>query len=445
MKEKNGLMGSKLINLLIVFLIGAFVVMKGVGMWSYKEEDDGYTKHMTFGKEYMEQGYYVDAGKEFERADELRPSENTKLYRAECYLLLGDMNMFRQLAEEVQNTYGSSERLYMDFIYYYEALNDRTSEINMLITAVNEYPDSEYLRNWYDAIKGEYRTVGEAYEDIRAIPNDYEITRNEGLYSVVQANERSCFGDSFDEIYDVYDGDELMIAALKDGCIKYYDSNGYMRVTPEGQYSYLGLFRDGYALAKCDTGWVYIDKETTEISVSYDEATAFKENIAAIKKDGKWQLVNNEFEAITASEYDDIVCNEFKECVFEGRIFVEENGLYSMLDTNGKEIASGYDAVKPFAEENGYAAVHDGDGWKIIDADGNVVECVECDELEASGNKMAAYRIGDKWGYIGIGDGVYVEPSFDSALRVNSKGYAAVKIGEEYRYIQFLRFENNTF
>ena len=112
-----------------------------------------------------------------------------------------------------------------------------------------------------------------------------------------------------------------------------------------------------------------------------------------------------------------------------------------MLDTKGEEIASGYTEVKPFLEEGGYAAVYDGKKWMALDVDGNAYEVLECDEMNASGKGLIAYRVGEEWGYTSVDDGVYVE--FVAASRVNEKGIAAVWSNNEWIYIQLSIFRNS--
>lgn len=443
MNEKKKLVKGKLINLLAVLTVAVIGMMKAINIWAYEKEDDGYREHLNKGIEYAEKGYYVDACNEFEKAASIRPNEDVSLMEAECYLMINDLVTFKQKADYVEKTYGNSERLYTDMMFYYELLDDRAGEIKLLIDAVDKYPDSEYLRECYDAVKGEYRVEGNNYEAVFSLYGDCELVEQDGRYAVCEDIVSGRLGNSFDEIYDVNLDGEIMVSGLVDGRISYYDKKGYVRVTPEGEYTYLGLARDGYALAKCDKGYFYIDEATGKTSDEYEDATSFYNNIAAVKKDGKWQIINSGFETISDCYYDDIVCNQFKSFVFSDRIFAKRDGEYVMLDIGCNEISKGYEEVRPFYENEGYAAVRDRKGWKLIDINGKVIECVECDELCASGKGIAAYRKGDKWGYIGVGDGVYVEPSFDGAQRVDSQGYAAVKADDKWKYIHFLRFDDS--
>ena len=439
-KEKS-LHKEKLINLLLVCCLVLFSIVKAAGVWKYHPGENKFVKHMEAGAEYVAEEYYVEAIEEFDKADAINPCNETKLSIAECYLMLGDMVNFKQAADEAEKLYGMNERLCTDLVYYYSLMNDKPGMIALLDAAVDEYPDNEYLCECYDLIKGDYTEVGNAYDEAYALQGGYDVVLFEGEYKII-SDEMMEFGNiCFEGVLDILPGEEMRVSALKDGRIRYYDSQGYMRHTPGNKYKYLGTYRDGYALMQNSKGWAYIDDNEWVVSEMYDEATAFTDGIAAVKKNGKWKLIDTEFNEITNSSYDDVIRDENHCIVFAGRIFVSEKNQYTMLDTKGDKVASGYKEVNPFMEEDGYAAVRDASGWKVIDRNGECIEKIKCDELLASGNNMMPYRIGDKWGYIGVCDGVYVHPEFDQALRVNPKGYAAVRQGSQWKYIYFTRFQ----
>lgn len=441
MQNKKNITIQKLINLFAVLVMIVLAVFKAAGGWKFHPEENKYAKHMEAAVSYMNDGYYVEAIEEYRKANELNPSCDAKLSEAECYLLLGDMISFKQEADNAKKLYGNSERLCMDMVYYYEYMNDRASEIKLLAEAIQEYPDSEYLNMCYDSVKGDYSVEGSTYDMVYALQEGYDIAIDGECCSVITGNATVVGNTSYEAVYDVHVEDELRLSALREGQIKYYDNKGYMRKTPEGEYSYLGVIRDGYALVKNAEGWGYIDAEGQMLNEIYEEATAFSEGVAAIKKEGKWMLVDCDFQPVTEETYEDVIRDAGNCCVFAGRIFAKKGNEYVMLDTEGTGISSGYSEIKPFMEKDGYAAVCDSEGWKVINTEGAFIESVACDELCASGNGMMAYRVGEKWGYIGVGDGVYVEPVFDNALRVNSAGYAAVQEGEQWKYIHFTRFE----
>lgn len=437
---KNKFIGRKLGGLLLIIAIVAISTIKALGAWKYRPGENKYLVHIEAGREYMADEYYVEAIEEFRKADSIRPSCDAQTSIAECYLLLDDMNNFKLEADKVEQTYGTSERLYMDMVYYYDCMCDISGEIHILEEALKEFPDNEYFISWYDEIKGDFSVDGCTYDNVYALSNGYDIAIAGECIKLISGEANVIGNTYFEKIYDVYDGEELRISAYKDGQINYYDKNGYKRKPPEGIYEVLGTYRDGYALAKTASGWVYIDENGETTSEMYKEATAFEDGVAAVKTDEGWSLVGTDLVAVTDKKYEDIIRDSVNKVVFSGRIFVKNNDGYSMLDTNGNEISSGYMEVNPFIEEGGYAAVRDSEGWKVIDVDGNCIETVSCDELRASGHGLMSYRIGDFWGYIGVGDGVYVEPIFEDALRVNSEGYAAVKMNGQWTYIHFTKF-----
>ncbi len=441
MKKKNSNIKSKKIgNLLVITGIILLAAVKAAGGWRFRPSEDKYAKYIEAATQYMQDEYYVEAIEEFNKADAVNPSCDVKLSTAECYLLLGDMINFKQTADKAESMYGYSERLYIDMVYYYEAMNDKTGELELLIQAVNDCPDNEYLTQCYDGLKGDYNEAGATFDEVYARKDGYDVVCNGDSAGVISGDVTVTVKTPYEAIYDIAAKEDIKISALKDGKLRYFDQKDYMRKTPEGDYKYIGLYRDGYALIEDNDGWAYIDEEGCISGSHYKAATAFEDGIAAVKDEGGWKLIDNEFKMIDGKIYTDIVRDDGQCMVFAGRIFAKTDSGYEMLDTAGNIIASGFNEVRPFMEDDGYAAVKDADGWKVMDTGGKIIEEVECEELLASGNNMMPYRAGDVWGYIGVGDGVYVEPKFEAALRVNANGYAAVKENGQWKYIHFTRF-----
>lgn len=439
-RRKQGSPIKKLGSLIVITSIIAFASIKAARAWEYHPGENKYIAHIDAAKEYMNEEYYVEAIDEFRKAQELKSTSDSKISIAECYLLLGDMNSFKTEADEALQQYGYSERLYMDYVYYYDYQKETAEEIKLLEEAVLEYPESEYLRLCYDSVKGDYTEEGNTYDMVYALADGYDIVVDGEETKVITGEEKSVSKACFDAVFDISKGEEIRISALKDGQVNYYDKEGYRRKTPEGDYDFLGNYYDGYALSHNADGWFYIDEKGEAASKYYEAATSYSDGIAAVKENGSWMIIGRNFKPVSGEKYEDIVKDEANNFVFAGRIFAKDKTGYLMLDTEGNVISSGYTEVKPFMEEDGYAAVFDNEGWKVIDASGNCIEKVSCDELRASGNGLMPYRVGELWGYIGVSDGIYVEPVFEDALRVNDKGYAAVKINGQWTYIHFTKF-----
>lgn len=443
MREKKNRISGRVMCLIGVIALSTVAGTKAMTVWGAKPIDNRYAVYMTNANKYLSDEFYVEAIEEFKKADEVDPSLDVKLSIAECYIMLGDMTGFKNQAEAIEQKYGNSERLCLCYVYYYNEMNDLDNLMKTLKDGVKEFPDSEQLNEYYDIMKGDYTQIGNNCAAIETLQNGYDIVLKNDSYSVLYSDTNQFGNLEFDAVFDVYEGEELMVSGYKDGRIRYYDKNGYIRKTPKGNYSYLSLYRDGYALMACEEGFGYIDENEEIVGEMYEEATVFSNGIAGVKKDGKWMLVDKEFNAISEEKYDELKLDGCRNCVFAGRVFARKGDCYVMLDTKGEKIASGYTEVKPFLEEGGYAAVYDGKKWMALDVDGNAYEVLECDEMNASGKGLMAYRVGEAWGYTSVDDGVYVEPQFVAASRINEKGIAAVWSNNEWIYIQLSIFRAN--
>lgn len=139
-----------------------------------------------------------------------------------------------------------------------------------------------------------------------------------------------------------------------------------------------------------------------EIAAVYENARDFSEDMAAVKKDGKWGYINNF--GVTAVPF------EFDSCAF--------------ADTVGGDIAFGF--------RNGLAPVCKGGKFGIINSEGETVVDFTFDSiLQGEGGKYIAFS-GGEWGIITVDKELFVPETTSATSPVNNepalaKGYYMVK------------------
>lgn len=444
---------NKILTVFWVALLAIISCMVLYLKWNSKTKADYYQEYIKQGKEYMEQGYYVEAINEFKQAELIRSDENVQVAIAECYLGLGDYATFKSNSEQIQKLFGTNEKLYEDIAYYYGYMNDSYNQINTLRQGVAQYPESSVLKLKYDTVKGKYIQAGYNVEDVISVGDRYMVVSENGRQKVVGSTLTAVGSEDYDQVYDIsvdpfisqsWEEAEMLYSAKSDGVISYYDNRGYKRRSPDKSYLFLGAPRDGYALVQSSDGWSYIDTDFNELGLWFQDATAFNGGFAAVKKDGKWAFIDKDFQYITEFVYDHVVCDEFKCLGNAGVAFAKKGNSYVMVNVEGElKIDKVFTQAKTFRAKNGYAAVECSGKWHLVDTAGNIIETVKCDELCSTSNGMSVYRDGDKWGYVGVGDGIYVDASLEAATEINRDGYGAIKSGKQWMIIHFLRFEPN--
>ncbi len=451
--KRNNIQFNKIMTVVAVILVTLISSCVLYFRWNSKTKADYYQEYIESGKEYMENGYYVEAIYQFKEAELIRSDENVQVAMAECYLGLNDYTTFKTNAEQIQKVYGTNEKLYQDLAYYYRYMNDSYSEIHTLMEGKEAFPECEELSAKYNQVKGSYTQAGLSVDQVPSVGDSYMIVKVEDKEQLVSSTLSEVGDMNYDRVFDIstdsciaakWKDTEMLYSAMVNGRIDYYDSKGYKRSSPEKSYMYLGAPRDGYALIQTDEGWSYIDQGFNELGIWFEDATAFSGGIAAVKKDGKWAFINTNFEKITDHVYEEVVYDEFKCCSNGGVAFAKKKGSYVLIDAGGEqEGGKGYSLVKPFASGEDFAAVKQDGKWQLIDTKGNVIQVIECDELCSSMNGIAAVKQDGKWGYIGVCDGEYVEAMYQGVSDVNMDGYGAVMLDDKWTFIHFTRFEYN--
>ncbi len=395
------------------------------------------------GREYLEQGFYKDGTKELIKAEAIKKDTDVEIKIAETCYAIGDYTTSTAYADLVNGRTGGNEKMYKLLID--DAIRSKNyEEANRLINEGREVlgNNSLFAEN-LNQIKGEFADYYGGYNYLSEyfngytvatdIANNSELLNSEGNLSLgITANLAEIYGITAAGEHDGMWEDSGIIYAGKDGNgrVGFYDEAGAYRVSPIG-YSYISAFRNGLVAAKNESGYVYLDKDFKVISEVYEDATTFCGGIAAVKRNGKWALINTEMKNITEFKYDDILRDEFNQCSVSGAAFALADGRYELISGDGTVIKKDIDVAKPFVSPKGYAAIFDENGWQAIDKAGNVIFKYDCDELGSSHIGILPYRSGELWGYVSIENGVIIEPVFGEAKGVNENGAAPVEYAKD--------------
>ena len=146
---------------------------------------------------------------------------------------------------------------------------------------------------------------------------------------------------------------------------------------------------------QCANGkYGYVDVNGKEwIEGSFDAATEFSENLAAVCVGGYWGYIDKEGEMVIPLLYSD--AQPFS----AGRAMVAKEGLYGYIDKNNQVIIPFlYDKIQPFSESEAFAYKDKRVG--IIDPDGKVLVPLEYDRIEKLNEHLYAVTRGRFVGFL---------------------------------------------
>ena len=188
---------------------------------------------------------------------------------------------------------------------------------------------------------------------------------------------------------------------------------------------------------------LYRLKNGEDPSDVFDECGEFKEGLAAVRLDNKWNYININGELLSPNRWFGC-CSYFR----EGFAIVQLNRKFNCINTNGELVSPNqwFDGCRGF--KNGFAAVKLGNSWYFINTDGNIIsDAVQqmiaqgvpldnifdvCDVFQEG---FAWVSIGDSWNFINT-NGELLSPNqwFDSCYGFKN-GFAAVQLNDKWSFI----------
>ncbi|HEY9773117.1 MAG TPA: WG repeat-containing protein [Planktothrix sp.] len=202
-------------------------------------------------------------------------------------------------------------------------------------------------------------------------------------------------------------------------------------------------FRDGLALCSMmNDDWFFMDKSGRVILDHLEEATQLSEGRAAIMKNHKWSLIDDQGKNVCDLDADDV--GMFS----QGLATITRTHRKGFIDRNGSiTIPLNFDEVGDFSEGMAPVAVaptrkeklsllankHD---WQCgyIDPSGKLVIAPKFRGARFFSEGLAPVRIGLKWGYIDKTGAIKIDPKFDDANSF-SEGLAGVRLGYLWGFI----------
>ncbi len=235
---------------------------------------------------------------------------------------------------------------------------------------------------------------------------------------------------------------ESVIPVKKNDEYYYIDENGYRKLVPDTPAEYLGTFNYGFAPAKFDGIYGYVDKKMDQNHMEYTYAGVFSNGIAPVQQSGKWAVIDSDFKNLTGFVFDEIVMNEYDVCSDYGVFFAKIGNTYALYDKTGKELAGGFEDVHMFASEEP-AAVKQGGKWGYISLTGEMVISPKYEEARSFCLGYGPFMENGKWGCIDKAENVLIEPTFDEMDVFKKNGTAKVVLEGEKKYISVTIYDED--
>lgn len=365
--------------------------------------------------------------------------ENIKWYigLADVYSEIEQYGNYKRLCEQIVSLFPNDKTGHLRLIKYYAKIG----KDNYVIQTYNAAPDpvkaDEEFLSVYQESEWKYRFVSKGYSSIGICAGGSYVVEYNGVYGYKSKDFSYEIEPKFTVARPYI---EDYAAVNKDGEWYFIDGTGDRVLATQEKFEDLYSISEGYAVAKINGKYGYIDSTFEQYCFEYEDATSFYNGVAAVKKDGKWGLINREFKTILSFEYDDVVRDDANICSRRGIIFLLKDQSYHMVDIDGKKITDNtFDGAHLFYSD--YAAVKKGDKWGFIDRDGEIVIDFKFQEASSYASGIAAVKQGEQWGCIDKNGKIILEPDYDYAMITADNGVVVLKVGGLYRFAQFIKFD----
>ncbi len=147
------------------------------------------------------------------------------------------------------------------------------------------------------------------------------------------------------------------------GPLGYINKRGrFVMVDRQGRFEELGDFEDGYARAKANGGWGYIDRGMAwRIEPRFEDARDFTNGAAAVKIDGAWGYIDKRGRVIIEPRFDG--ADDFDDTL----AMVRQGERYGFVDRGGRMIlAAAYERAEPVFRNYARIALEPAFGYATV-------------------------------------------------------------------------------
>lgn len=395
--------------------------------------------------EYLEKKLYVRGIPLLEQALTIKTKNSDVVQRKllEAYWGYGEVDDYYALLQEMDADDSNKKADVEDYLRltdYYQEQRKTEDALKVVIAGQKKHPDAE-LDALYEKLRYGYAVDISEYQQLRdtkdggmhpAFDGKVWNYADEGgrEYLIVNAQEAV----AFNEKYGVVKVDDRYHTILSNGDLYGIDETGVDEV--------LGL-TDRFIIAKKDGmyGYYNYDFQCMSDTLQFEDITINNDGVAAVKKDGKWGIINDSGETVTDFIYEDVAVNSLGYAFAGGHAMVKKDGAWMLIDTTGAVLSGQTFADAKAPESDEYIAVANAEGkWGFIDSEGNLVIDYQYYDAASFSCEMAPVMVVNSWGYISRKNNLVIDDYFESAQPFHN-GYAVAHTAAGVNIIEQMYYD----
>lgn len=417
---------------LIACLLLSFYMLFDARMSAVNE----YNSYLTEARSKAEQGIAVDALENYTKALGVKNTLAVQLEVGEFLVKMNDVSGAITWGERMIEAFPKSEKSFEYLLTRYRDVNDYNRCFALANTISKRKLSSDKITEIMDGIKYQFY-YGEAYDDVKVYSQGYCAVQYEGKWGLADQTGKKVAPTKYASIGMYING--LAPATTEEGETFFIDKEGNKKMVAMIEGEIIDLqspVADVYAAFNGNV-WSFYNINNEKIGVDYANITLPSEDVLAVENGGKWSIVNGKFETIGGTDYTDVVKDERNIVYRNGALFVNNGGVYTMVDKTGNQIGSNKFLDAQLFLDQTYAAVKTENGWTFVNNKGELVLNNEYyEEAHSFMNGFAAVKKNGLWGFIDMQGNVAIDYQYADAKDFNAAGCAFIKDEEIWRLIR---------
>lgn len=421
----------------------AMIVLLGLSYYTIVsntvEENNEYNNYLKEAREYAKTGITVNAVENYQQALKIKDSADIYVEVADYYK--SQQNEERALLEWCQdfyNKYPTEPKAYDCLLSVYREQNDYESCYDVIYMAEKRNVASDYITSVKDEIAFKYNIEMSAYNDVGVYSSNYCAVKGKESWGFVNRYGDMTVSAKYVSVAP-YTKENIAPVITSDDAYFINKSGSRILATNE-KYKSFGIMSGNRTKAlTLNDKYTYLNEKLEPVFGEYTDATSFNLNVAAVKENDKWKIIDSNGNELCPTGFDDVIVDE-KDIAFRNdRMFVRNADGVIMTDSSGNKIGTDtYEDAKLFADST-YTAVKKDGKWFYINNNGEKKSDKTYDDARPFSNGLAAVIINGKWGFIDENENIVIEPAFFGAKDFNDKGSCFVQTGDKWQLLKLYR------
>ncbi len=422
-------MKAKIISSAVLIVLGIFVCVSMFAKNSSIEQE--YQSYLDLARKNAEKNIPYNSINYYQKAFAIRNNDESiyREYIEQTKKFPDNGRKYYEALKKYLNVFPDSVKAYEDVCsYYYNDSQDYHNALKTAKQAKEKGMSSDALKFYYNTCGYMYKVMRSELDEAYSFLGGYALVKRDDRYGYLNASGEYIIAPSkyskasmmMSGAAAVFDEDEKSWVVIND--------SGYVVARPSDSLDTLSFLSNGFMPASKEGKYTYLTQSLNvdKTKFQYDYCSNFKNNVGAVKKDGKWALVNSKGESITDYIFEDVKLDEFNACVNNGIVMAKTQGKYYFYNTSGVKVSEqGFDDVCQFAEGD-KAAVCIDKKWGFADSTGNIVIEPQFDDARSFSMNLAAVNEKGVWKYIDKYLTPRVEGEFSDCKPFSGVGIAAV-------------------